>query len=695
MPATPMASVGRTTLAAAFLAAVLGGCGDSGRDSLALGPDPQTHSADPSDGGPADGGAAPFEAVGPRNYVPRVKNLMTGLAATDAEVNAVVKDPSALRGLVDEWMTLPEFRGRMLDFFRNAFQQNQVTAGALVSNLGYRTIFGGAPGQTADLERNLMDSFPLTVWELVKNGQPLNAAITTNQYMLTTAMMSFLSLADDLSYDDAGNLINRPALRNAIPGFSVDPNESATLAETLDPSSSKYMKWGFTDIRGASPGRSCATAKPAVYGANYGVLAQFLWGTIQPDPCTPGGSGPRINLPTQFAATDYTDWRMVTLHGTDATTPNTTPVFFDVLKLRAAQALTLHTQRIGFFGTLAFDTNWGTNVTNEARVTANQSLIVAIGQSINGEDTIVHFPVDATDGAHATNPACTGCHAQLDPFKQYFRQSYSLSYHDQTDATQVNAPAGFAIDGVTVNGGTGVSAIAATLASHPRFPLAWAGKLHFWATSTAALEDDPELVRIANAFNASNLDFKTLARELFTSPLITLASGTKTTLTNGVVLSIARRDQLCTSLSNRLGLPDVCGAATPVPSAAQKNIASRAALLPVDTYYRAYALPSLPTNPDLFFRDTVEGICALVANQLIDLPTGTSRYDSTKPDVAIADFVATVMNIAPSDPRSAQMVGVLEDNFTAGKAAGSNATDSLKATFTLACIAPTSVVVGL
>ena len=328
-------------------------------------------------------------------------------------------------------------------------------------------------------------------------------------------------------------------------------------------------------------------------------------------------------------------------------------------------------------------------------MTANQALIVAIGQSINGENTTVHFPVNATDGEHATNPACSGCHGQLDPFKQYFRQSYSLTYHDQTDATQLTQATGFSIDGVTVTGGTGVASIAATLASHPRFPLAWAGKLHFWATSTAALEDDPELVRIAGVFANSNLDFKTLARELFTSPLITLAAGTKTTLTNGVILSISRRDQFCSSLSNRLGLPDVCGAATPVPTTAQKTIAARAALLPVDTYYRAYALPSLPTNPDLFFRDTVESICSLVGDQLIDVKTGTSRYDSTKPDVAIADFVATVMNMGPTDPRSAQMVTILNDNFAAAKAAGSNATDSLKATFTLACIAPTSVVVGL
>src|SRR5262249_23934048 len=160
-----------------------------------------------------------------------------------------------------------------------------------------------------------------------------------------------------------------------------------------------------------------------------------------------------------------------------AGTPNTSPVFYDILKLRAANDLTLHTPRMGFFGTLAFDANWATNISNEARVTANQSLIVSIGQSIDGENVTISFPQNSTDASHATNPACTGSHSQPDPFKQYFRQSYTYTYHDQTDTTQLSQPAGFAIDGVTAQG-QGVGDIAKTLSSHPRFALAWALKLH-------------------------------------------------------------------------------------------------------------------------------------------------------------------------------------------------------------------------
>jgi hypothetical protein len=682
-------------LAAAILGAALGACGDASTNSLTGGGPhggPGPADAGDTDGAVTDPGgppAAPFEAVGPATYVPKVKNLMTGLPATDAEVNAVVADPNALRGLIDQWMALPQFQGRMLDFFRNAFQQNQVVLGSLMANLGLN--FQVNPAIQKQLERNIMDSFPLTVWEMVKAGQALTTAVTTNQYMMTTAMMSLLSYADDLNVDDKGKLTNRPNLRTAIPatGFTIDPTSTATLAQSLDPTSPSYMIWHLP-----ATFTGCTTLTPYVINtpANmYQQLFGFLLGRAAYPPCVPTGN--QQTFTSQFADADFSDWRMVTLNPTDVAVPSTSPIFYDVLKLRAASAMSLHTQRIGFFGTLAFDANWGTNSGNEARVTANQTLIVATGASILGEDTIVKFPVNATDADHASNPACAVCHNQLDPFKQYFRQSYSLTYHDQTDTSQLTQPAGFNIGGVTATG-QGVGDLSRTLAGHPRFKLAWAEKLFFWGTSTPALEDDPELIRIADAFAAASYDFKTLAREVFSSPLLTLAGPTKTTQSNGVILSIARRDQFCAALSNRMGLPDVCGMETVKPTGAQTTIASRALLMPVDTYYRSYALPSYPTNPDLFFRDSVESVCRLVADQVVDVAAG-SKYNSKDVDAAVTDFVATVMGLPTSDPRSAPAAAILKDNYTAALATKATPTDSLKSTFTLACIAPSSIAMGL
>ena len=249
-------------------------------------------------------------------------------------------------------------------------------------------------------------------------------------------------------------------------------------------------------------------------------------------------------------------------------------------------------------------------------------------------------------------------------------------------------------DGVNASG-NGVKDLADTLAAHPRFALAWAEKLHFWATSTAALADDPELVRVAAAFKDSNFDFKTLVRELFSSPLITLESRTKTTEEKGVLLSIARRDQFCAALSSRLGLADVCGMHATKPTPAQAKVSGRAVVMPVDMYNRGFALPSLPTRPDMFYRASAESVCSLVADQVVDAPSGTGKYKSQNAEAAMDDFVATVMNIPPSDARATAARAILGENYAASIEANASPTNALKATFILACISPSSMLMGL
>ena len=51
-----------------------------------------------------------FQADAPAVYVAKVKNILVGLPPTDDEVAAVTADPSALGGLVDGWMQLPEYQ---------------------------------------------------------------------------------------------------------------------------------------------------------------------------------------------------------------------------------------------------------------------------------------------------------------------------------------------------------------------------------------------------------------------------------------------------------------------------------------------------------------------------------------------------------------------------------------------------------
>lgn len=689
MRTRPQLAAFLTLAVSAFVA-----CGDDNLES-----NPNRDRAPASDAGAESGTTSggpetiPFEPVGPNVYVPKVKNLLTGLAATDEEVQAVVADPAALRPLIDKWMGLPSFKTRMLDFLRNAFQQNQVTLDQLMTNLNTQFIINN--DYVPRLQRNLMDSFGLTVWKLLEEGQPFTSAFTTRRYMMTTAMLSLLSYIDDQHWNDKKQLENRLSKRNALLEYTFDTASTNTTDDSLDPSkTATFMKFKFA---GAQPDGCATTAQtftPAGDNNFYSRLFGFFMGRSTFDPCNNITNDPQLQFAPQYKDEDWDDWHMVELK-VDPAGAGASPAFFQLPQLRAAKEISLHTDRIGFYGTLAFNTNWGTNVTNEARVTANQALIVGIGKSIDGEGQDAKFPVDATDADHAANPACQACHIQLDPYKQFFRNSWTLYYSDQTDPLVANSPAGFSFEGVTQTG-KGVSDLAAIFAAHPRVGTAWTSKLAFWANSTPVIESDPEVTRIAKAFKDASYDFKTLVRETFASPLITWASETETTKTNGVILSIARRDQFCASLSFRLGLDDVCAQTSIRPSTNQRTIRDRALLLPADGYYRTFALPSLATNPDLFFRQATESICTEVSKLVIDAkPPLTPKYVSTDVPGALEDFVTTVMGIVPSDPRHAKAKAILQDNYDQSIAAKSNPTESLKSTFQLACLSPTSVVVGM
>src|SRR3954469_24946463 len=80
------------------------------------------------DGDGSGSGSDNFVADPPAVYVAKVKNILVGLPPTDTELAAVTADPSALGGLVDGWMQLPEYQQKMMVFFELAFQQTQISA---------------------------------------------------------------------------------------------------------------------------------------------------------------------------------------------------------------------------------------------------------------------------------------------------------------------------------------------------------------------------------------------------------------------------------------------------------------------------------------------------------------------------------------------------------------------------------------
>ncbi|HEX4517828.1 MAG TPA: hypothetical protein VH054_30010, partial [Polyangiaceae bacterium] len=90
---------------------------------------------DNADGGPSPDGSTvlPFQADSPFVYVDKVKNILTGLPATQTEIDTVANagdqnaQQAALVTLIDTWMTYPQYTQKMKTFFELSFQQTQLS----------------------------------------------------------------------------------------------------------------------------------------------------------------------------------------------------------------------------------------------------------------------------------------------------------------------------------------------------------------------------------------------------------------------------------------------------------------------------------------------------------------------------------------------------------------------------------------
>jgi hypothetical protein len=398
-------------------------------------------------------------------------------------------------------------------------------------------------------------------------------------------------------------------------------------------------------------------------------------------------SGGVAFTPPSITAQDVI-WRPVTVRlakSGEKLTP-----FYDLPTLRSANEIVVRTPRVGYFSTPAFFANWTTNNSNQHRDTLNQALIVGLGRSINPVDKGTSTVLDnGKDGQHSdpTSP-CYSCHQTMDPMRNIFRQAYTYSYHAQHDPAQVFSTASFDYLGEKA-ALTSFDDFANALIEHPLYPVAWAQKLCYYANSSACSEDDPEFKRVVKAFSDSSYDFHTLLLELFSSPLVTGQAATKTWRDLGETVSIARQDHFCAALTNRLKLAtSLCvGITDKTTSIAVANN------IPLDGYLRGAEAPALSTAQTPFYRGATESLCAYAASLTVDKPK--SLYDSTKKDAAITDFVANIMGITSADPNSATVTQLLADHYDAAVKAGAKPTDALISTFIVACLAPTSVAIGL
>jgi hypothetical protein len=645
----------------------------------------------------------PSEESPPAVYVAKVKNLLVGLPPTDAEVKAVEADPTQLLPLIDGWMKLPQYQTKMLRFFQLAFQQTQVTVVDFTDQTFPKTTSNNRE-TTPLIMQNATESFARTVLALVSAGRPLTDALTTRSFMMTPALMEFYAFLDAWQVNDAGTVTDRFRVENPTTSVTVTSVAPIPIADSLDPTSANYMHWydpNLAKYDAALPG--CYT-DPVVFdkGAVGFALQRIMQGSLdgRPNPVAGAQACPPVAgaTATELAGDDFTTWKMVSTRA--PMPPEKATAFYDLPKLRSATELVLEVPRVGFFSTPAFFANWQTNTSNQMRVTTNQTLIVALGAAVDGTDPTHPMTTPGLDTVHAGDPQCVACHQTLDPTRSLLASAFSWSYHNQAETLFSGQKGMFAFQGVTKPVAT-LDDFGSTLATHPLFAQAWAQKLCFYANSRECDAADPEFQRVVGVFKSSQLSWTALVRELLASPITTNAKPTKTVSDDGEVIAVSRRDHLCAALNARLGFDDICGLESAPAGKAKQIDATIGAIvsgLPSDGYGRGSIAPVLPNDPTLFYRAGTENLCGAISQLVIDpavATPGAKSWASTSPDAAIADFVQTMMALTPSDARSAPSVTALRGHFDAAVKTGATASDALKSTFVVACLAPSSVAVGL
>ena len=667
----------------------------------------------------------PFDAKTAFYATSKVKNLLTGMPITDDDLSKVTaKGAAGLQELVSTWMTATTdpyqtaVKDKMVGFFRNMFQQTGFIPTEdfklqLLTNGGFD--FGGT-NRTGDdafpvLVQNLQDSFALTAWQLVKEGRPFTEVLTTNRFRMTTALKS-LYVQIELPNDT-----NQRSTSTTVLNWTIDYSGAAIPIEQ----SVQSMVWSdeLPATTAAGNRATCRGGTVVATGAFKGTskLFQRLLG-FTPELRDANNTTVCDDHPSKplFTAQDLSDWTWVTI-APKASPADRTPVIqpYDLPALRAATTLTLSLPRYGFYTTPAFLALWNTNDSNQHRVTANQTLLVAFGQAFTAENTITPFTAAGLDGTHAVaGSECVGCHATLDPMRQFWANQ--LDYNDRNDfaAASRNNPGNPRPTGALVNEfafgdvratGTSMADLGTYLmqvtdgAGLPRFGISTVQQLCYYANSAPCSESDAEFRRIVGAFKNSSFNFAVLAKEFFSSPLVTGAAATGSFPAGEVPISIARRDHLCATLSNRLGKPDLCVQAAALPSNTQRTTNSIAASVAADAFSRGAQAPVTPSEPTMFYRAATEMLCENIAKQVVDAASGAIFLSSDIPG-AINGMVETIMGYPPSHPLHAQAAQILMAHQVAAAAGASGSTSSkatvgLQSAFALACESPRALGIGL
>ena len=386
---------------------------------------------------------------------------------------------------------------------------------------------------------------------------------------------------------------------------------------------------------------------------------------------------------------DFNDWRTVTLTRQARLSDADQIPFYHLTRLRGATEIVTRLPRNGFFSTSVFFNNWATNIDNQFRVTTNQALITALHLTFSSSEPTEPLSTEGLDADHANEPDCLGCHRQLDPMRVYFARNFNVNYQRATSESgdelvmPANTVASFAFRNETNQGGN-LNRFGQLLANHPRFASAWVQKLCLYANSIRCDESDPEFIRVTQHFIDENYNFKSLIVELFASPLVTHFSEPESLVGSDPIISITRREHLCGLLAERTGQDNICEI---------NRVRNVLGLIPKDSFARGVVDFTQPSLPSAFHFAAAESLCEAVARTVVT--NSNDRFPANNSQTLIPNVVSQLMGVDASDSRYANIVMTLTTHYDTARSQGLSARDANRSVFSIACLSPDIMGVGL
>ena len=586
----------------------------------------------------------PYVPPPPESYAAMVKTLLTGEALLTSDLTAVNANPENLKPLILGWTESPGFEAMMRELFANALQ-------ARTDRLRVTEFFGARGGRIirakgAQLVDDAKESVLKTAVDIVDQSRPFTEIVTTRRWYVNTALLTVIAFLDRTSAERT-LAANRHTVTR---GTTVIP-----IAESVS-----TKNWTFPQMEEQPDCRVTMLTE-------FDLLAAFMGSIFCPTTITLDEASRPLK------DTDFTDWRYVTFQEGTSTTP-----WWDVPANRAATTYRVKNPRVGFFTQPAFIFNWVTNVDNDYRVLINQTMIGALDATFSAADPSPPFHESQIATEHAApGTQCYGCHKNMDPMRGYFASTTDHAGAYQNDPT----PASFSFFRQRRDA-DGIAAFADTIATHPRFALAWTQKLCMFANASRCDESDPEVVRIAGVFAASNFDFEALVAELFASPLVTRAEPVQTFETVEPFVSVTRQAHLCQLLRTRTGIANVCS---------NGNVLRALSQIAADSFARGEVDLVQASSTSAFHMAAAERLCNAVAPLAV---TNTSRFRAS--DGAVLEkIVGDFMGLPPGHSRHDTSVAALRAHVTAATGAGATNENAVRSAFVAACLSTDILALGM